>query len=85
MQIFFSARCPLFNKRLSLGMRILYASSCWSYVTNTLAIPLTIMVPFLAMVFGVLPFVMNFWFALSTTFYLIVNVFINSFCKKVSC
>jgi hypothetical protein len=39
-------------------------------------------VPFLAMVFGVLPFVMNFYFAFSTTLFLLVNTFINSFCKK---
>jgi hypothetical protein len=35
------------------------------------------------MVFGVLPFVMNFYFACSTTIYLLVNTVINSFCKKV--
>jgi hypothetical protein len=47
-QIFFSQRCPLFNRKLSVGMRILYGSSCWCYVTNTLAIPLSMMVRSLA-------------------------------------
>ena len=37
------------------------------------------------MVFGVLPFVMNFYFAFSTTLFLVANTFINSFCKKAGC
>ena len=44
VQIFFSQRCPLFNRKLGIGMRVLYASSCWCYVTNTLAIPLSVLV-----------------------------------------
>ncbi len=63
MQVFFSARCPLLNSGLSLGHRLLYTGACWSYITNTFAVPLAVMVPFLAIVFGILPFNLNRWAA----------------------
>jgi hypothetical protein len=59
--VFFSGRCPLLNSGLSIGQRLLYTGACWSYITNTVAVPLAVLVPFLAIVFGILPFNMNRW------------------------
>lgn len=82
MQVFFSRHNPLFNGGLSLGMRILYFSACWCYITNMVAVPLAIFVPFLAMVFGVLPFVLNKWFALGASLFLGATAAMNLYCKK---
>jgi hypothetical protein len=61
--VFFSSKCPLLNGGLSIGHRLLYTGACWCYITNTFAVPLAIMVPFLAIVFGILPFNLNRWAA----------------------
>lgn len=82
MQVFFSRHNPLIYTGLTFGMRILYFSSCWCYVTNMVAVPLAIIVPFLAMVFGLLPFVLNKWFALGASIYLGTTCAMNLYCKK---
>jgi len=52
---------------LTLGMRLLYTSVTWCYITNTLAVPCSVLVPFIALVFGVYPLVLNRDFALAAT------------------
>lgn len=40
MQILFDKQhTPLFDTGLTLGMRLLYTSVTWSYITNTVAVP----------------------------------------------
>jgi endoglucanase len=82
MQVFFSNHCPLVNGGLSFGQRLLYTSACWCYITNLVAVPMAVLVPFIAMVFGVLPFVLNRDFALAATLYLISTALINLYCRK---
>ncbi len=82
MQIFFSGRCPMLNGGLSLGQRLLYTTTCWCYITNVFAVPMAVLVPFIAMVFGVLPFVLNRDFAFAATLYLIAGALINLYCRK---
>jgi hypothetical protein len=53
----------MLNGGLSLGQRLLYTTTCWCYITNVFAVPMAVLVPFIAMVFGVLPFVLNRWAA----------------------
>jgi hypothetical protein len=82
LQVFFSSHCPLVNGGLSFGQRMLYTSACWCYITNLVAVPMAVLVPFIAMVFGVLPFVLNRDFALAATIYLISTALINLYCRK---
>lgn len=69
MQVLFSGYCPLLDTGLTLGMRLLYTSVTWCYITNTLAVPCSVLVPFIALVFGVYPLVLNRDFALAATLY----------------
>lgn len=68
-QVLFSRKCPLLDTGLTLGMRLLYTSVTWCYVTNTFAVPCSVLVPFIALVFGVYPLVLNRDFALAATLY----------------
>lgn len=38
-------RCPLLQKRLSVGMRILYMSGVWSYIVGLTSTPTFIVIP----------------------------------------
>jgi hypothetical protein len=67
--VLFSGYCPLLDTGLTLGMRLLYTSVTWCYITNTLAVPCSVLVPFIALVFGVYPLVLNRDFALAATLY----------------
>eukprot|EP00879_Flechtneria_rotunda_P033253 GHRR01036815.1.p1 GENE.GHRR01036815.1~~GHRR01036815.1.p1 ORF type:complete len:135 (-),score=25.28 GHRR01036815.1:9-413(-) len=70
LQVLFSwEHTPLFDTSLTLGMRLLYTSVTWSYITNTIAVPANVLVPFIALVFGVYPLVLNRDFALAATLY----------------
>jgi len=78
MQVLFSTNCPLFDTGLTLGMRLLYTSVTWCYITNTLAVPCAVFVPFIALVFGVYPLVLNRDFALAATLYFTSSSLITS-------
>jgi hypothetical protein len=69
VQVLFSKECPLLDTGLTLDMRLLYTSVTWSYITNMLAVPCSVLVPFIALVFGVYPLVLNRDFALAATLY----------------
>lgn len=82
MQVLFSTHCPLFDTGLTLGMRLLYTSVTWCYITNTLAVPCAVFVPFIALVFGVYPLVLNRDFALAATLYFTSSSLITSYCTS---
>jgi hypothetical protein len=69
LQVLFSKHCPLFDTGLTLGMRLLYTSVTWNYITNSLAVPCSVLVPFIALFFGIYPLVLNRDFALASTLY----------------
>lgn len=68
-QVLFSKECPLLDTGLTWDMRALYFGVTWSYITNTFAVPCSVLVPFIALVFGVYPLVLNRDFALAATLY----------------
>lgn len=69
-QIMFNRdHCPLFQKRLSWPMRILYCSGVWSYIVNSISTPLFILIPCITIWFGVFPIVVSWWTALGVTVY----------------
>ncbi len=78
----FSKDCPLFDTRLTLGMRLLYTSVTWSYITNCFAVPVAVLVPFIALVFGVYPLVLNRDFALAATLYFSATTLVTSYCTN---
>lgn len=69
LQVLFSRYCPLLDTGLTIGMRLLYTSVTWCYITNTFAVPCSVLVPFIALVFGIYPLVLNRDFALAATLY----------------
>lgn len=42
-------RCPLLQKRLSWGMRILYMSGVWSYIVGLTSTPTFIIIPLVSL------------------------------------
>ena len=83
MQVLFSRHCPFFDFGLSLSMRWLYTSVTWSYITNTLAVPVTVLVPFIALVFGIYPLEINKSFALASTLFFTSGQLVTMFCTRV--
>ncbi len=81
-QVLFSRYCPLFDSGLTIGMRLLYTSVTWCYITNTLAVPTAVLVPFIALVFGVYPLVLNRDFALAATLYFSASTLVTSYCTN---
>jgi len=82
MQVLFSSYCPLFDTGLTLGMRLLYTSVTWCYITNTFAVPCSVLVPFIALVFGIYPLVLNRDFALASTLYFISSSLVTNYCTN---
>ena len=63
-QIMFSREhCPLFQRKLSVGMRIMYCSGVWSYIVGALTAPLYILIPLLTIWAGMFPIVVSLWAA----------------------
>ena len=82
MQVLFSRYCPLFDTGLTLGMRLLYTSVTWCYITNSFAVPTSVLVPFIALVFGIYPLVLNRDFALAATLYFSASTLVTSYCTN---
>jgi hypothetical protein len=78
--VLFSEHCPLLDGKLSMGMRLLYTSVTWCYISNTIAVPLSVFVPCIALVLGVYPLVLNRDFALATLLYFTAQTMVTSFC-----
>jgi endoglucanase len=78
--VLFSKHCPLLEGKLSMGMRMLYTSVTWCYISNTIAVPLSVFVPFIALVFGIYPLVLNRDFALASLLYFVSQTMVTSFC-----
>ena len=81
-KVLFSRYCPLFDTGLTLGMRLLYTSVTWCYITNSFAVPTSVLVPFIALVFGIYPLVLNRDFALAATLYFSASTLVTSYCTN---
>ena len=51
-QVFWSEECPLFDGRLNLFHRVAYSSTCASYLSTALSVPVLNLVPMLTILFG---------------------------------
>jgi hypothetical protein len=81
--VLFSEHCPLLDGKLSMGMRLLYTSVTWCYISNTIAVPLSVLVPCIALVLGVYPLVLNRDFALASLLYFTAQTMVTSFCIDI--
>jgi endoglucanase len=73
---------PLFQKRLTLGMKILYCSGVWSYVVGALTTPLFIVIPLLTVWAGVFPIVVSWWAAVALTAYMTAQTLVLNYTHK---
>lgn len=73
---------PLWQSRLSLGMKILYCSGVWSYIVGALTTPLFILIPLLTVWAGVFPIVVSWWAALALTAYMLAQTLVLNYTRK---
>eukprot|EP00884_Botryococcus_braunii_P018967 jgi/Botrbrau1/5754/Bobra.0134s0026.2 len=73
---------PLFQKRLSFGMKILYCSGVWSYMVGALTTPLFILIPLLTVWAGVFPIVVSWWAAVALTAYMVAQTLVLNYTRK---
>lgn len=71
--MFNKEHCPLSQKRLSLFMKLMFASGVWSYIVGAVSTPTFIIIPIITIWFGVFPIVVSFWAALGLTVYFIAT------------
>jgi hypothetical protein len=57
--VFFSKRCPLFQRRLSLLHKLLYTNGTWAYFATVLTSLTFTLVPFFSLVLGWHPVVIT--------------------------
>lgn len=67
--IFNPKRCPLFQRKLSIPMRLMYCSGVWSYCVGAMTTPTFIIIPLVTIWIGVFPIVISRKFALAATIY----------------
>ena len=74
--------CPLWQRGLSFGMRVMYCSGVWSYIVGALTAPTFIVIPLLTIWAGIFPIVISWWAALALTVYFIAQTAVLSYSKK---
>ncbi|KAK9804363.1 hypothetical protein WJX72_009368 [[Myrmecia] bisecta] len=74
--------CPLFQRKLSLGMKILYCSGVWSYIVGAITTPTFILIPLLTIWAGVFPITVSWWAALALTVYTVAQTLVLNYMKK---
>ena len=62
-------KCPLFQWRLSFGMKLMYSSGVWSYVVGAITTPTFILIPLITIWIGVFPIIITRKFTLAATIY----------------
>ena len=66
-QVFWSSECPLIDSRLNLFYRLAYSSTCLTYLSAGLSVPVLAAVPILTLCFGIFPITLNFYTVLAIT------------------
>jgi cellulose synthase/poly-beta-1,6-N-acetylglucosamine synthase-like glycosyltransferase len=68
-QVFWSEECPLFDQRLTFFHRVAYSSTCASYLSTALSVPVLNLVPVLTILFGWFPIALNQYTVVGITIY----------------
>lgn len=81
-QTFFSSHCPMVQRGLSFGMRMMYSSVIVSYLACFTSTPLLMLVPCLTIWVGVFPIVINFYSAICVTAYYLSTTALMYYCRS---
>ncbi|KAK9814697.1 hypothetical protein WJX72_010067 [[Myrmecia] bisecta] len=83
-QMMFSwIHCPLFQRRLPFGLRLMYVSGCWSYVITALATPTFIIIPIISIWSGVFPMVITKLLAVAGALYFLASNLVMFYCHHL--
>ena len=77
--------CPLLQRKLGLGWRILYCSGVWSYVVGAISTPFFIALPIITIWIGVFPIVISRELALGLTIYGSANYLLLYYVRSIRC
>lgn len=83
-QVFWSEECPLFDSRLNFFHRVAYSSTCASYISTALSVPVLNLVPMLTILFGWFPIALNATTVLAITLYYISLNMLSFYCHSWS-
>lgn len=83
-QVFWSEECPLFDGRLNLFHRVTYSSTCASYLSTALSVPVLNLVPMLTILFGWFPIALNQSTVIGITLYYISLNMLSFYCLSWS-
>ena len=78
-------KCPLFQWRLSFGMKLMYSSGVWSYVVGAITTPTFILIPLITIWIGVFPIIITRRFTLAATIYAVAIQLLQYQVKKAWC
>ena len=78
-------KCPLFQWRLSFGMKLMYSSGVWSYVVGAITTPTFILIPLITIWIGVFPIIITRKFTLAATIYGVSIHLLQYQVKKIWC
>lgn len=68
-QTFWSRQCPLVDFRLGLFYQLTYSSTCISYISAAVAVPVMTLMPIVTLCFGYFPIALNLWTVIAITVY----------------
>lgn len=83
-QVFWGPECPLIDRRLSLFNKLAYSSTCVSYLSTGISVPVLNLVPMLTIHFGWFPIALNFWTVASITAYYCALNALSFYCRSYS-
>jgi endoglucanase len=83
-QVFWSEECPLFDQRLNIFQRLAYSSTCASYLSAGLSVPVLNLVPVLTILFGWFPIALNANTVIAITAYYVTLNTLSFYCLSWS-
>lgn len=83
--MFFSWKySPLTQWRLSIFQKLWYSYGTWSYIVNVIATPMSLIIPFLSLGFGLNPVIINYWFAAGASAYYLAIFLVQTYFHQLA-
>ena len=83
-QTFWSKECPLTDGKLTMFNRLAYSSSCLSYMTSGISVPVMTAVPIVTLLVGYFPITLDFWTVTAITAYYVSMNALTFYCNNAS-
>jgi cellulose synthase/poly-beta-1,6-N-acetylglucosamine synthase-like glycosyltransferase len=83
-QTFWSEECPLTDGQLTMFNRLAYSSSCLSYMTSGISVPVMTAVPIVTLLVGYFPITLDFWTVSAITAYYVSMNALTYYCASAS-